>query len=138
VVLVAGVALTAPSVLGDGLPALLAAPGWMVAGLGIGLAYPSGGALALAQAPPGGEGGVSAALQIVETVGVALFTGVGGAAIAAGLARGWDPAVAFAAIFGAAVASGLAGLAAGRRLAAPVEEVGTSGDDRTARSSTDS
>ena len=53
------------------LPVALAVVGWMVAGFGIGIAYPSVGALVLAQAADGEEGLVSSALQLAETVGVA-------------------------------------------------------------------
>jgi MFS family permease len=117
IVLALGVALTAPAVLDDAVPAFLAAPGWVVAGFGIGTAYPAIGALSLGQAPAGEEGGVSAALQLVETVAVALFTGLGGAVVAAGLHAGWDASVALGAIFAGAFACGLLGFGTGGRLA---------------------
>ena len=116
-VLLTGIALTAAGVLDDGVPVALAIAGWAVAGLGIGIGYPSIGALVLSQAPDGEEGSVSAALQLAETVGVAVFTGVGGALIALGLERGWDAVAAIALVFAAGAAAGLAGLAAGRRVA---------------------
>ena len=116
-VLLTGIALTAAGVLDDGVPVALAIAGWAVAGLGIGIGYPSIGALVLSQAPDGEEGSVSAALQLAETVGVAVFTGVGGALIALGLERGWDAVAAIALVFAAGAAASLAGLAAGRRVA---------------------
>ena len=60
---------------------------------------------------------VSAALQLSETISVAIFTGVGGALIALGIDRGWDAATALALVFAAGAATAVAGLVAGRRVA---------------------
>ena len=98
--------------------------GWAIAGFGIGIGYPSVGALVLSQARGGEEGGVSAALQLSETIGVAIFTGVGGALIAVGIERGWDthrPVLVF--VGGAATA--LAGLAVATRVAPGADPVGS-------------
>ena len=116
-VLLAGTAATAAGVLDDGIPVAVAIAGWSVAGLGIGIGYPSVGALVLAAAPGGGEGGVSAALQLAETIAVALFTGLGGALIAHGLDRGWDTVTALLLVFAAGGAAAAAGLLVGRRVA---------------------
>ena len=102
----------------DGIPVAVAIAGWSVAGLGIGIGYPSIGAIVLSQAPGGEEGSVSAALQLIETIGVAVFTGIGGAVIAIGLDEGWDTATALALVFAAGAAAAAVGLAAGRRGAA--------------------
>jgi MFS family permease len=117
-VVLAGIALAATGVLAAGVPVAVAVAGWTVAGFGIGVGYPSIGALVLAAAPDGEEGGVSAALQLSETIGVALFTGIGGAFIAHGLDRGWDAVTAFLLVFATGAAAALAGLAAGRRVTA--------------------
>jgi MFS family permease len=117
VVLLAGIGATAAGALVDGVPTAVAVAGWAVAGFGIGIGYPSIGAIVLSEAPEGGEGGVSAALQLAETVGVAIFTGVGGALIALGIANGWDTVTALALVFGAGAVAALAGVAAGRRVA---------------------
>jgi hypothetical protein len=82
----------------------------------MGLGYSSIGALALAAAPADQEGSVSSALLLVETVSVAVFTGLGGAAIALGLQRGWDGATALGVIFAAGTAAALAALTASRRV----------------------
>ena len=116
-VVVAGLALTATGVLVARVPVAVGVAGWAVAGFGIGVAYPSIGALVLAQAAPGEEGLVSAALQLAETVGVAVFTGLGGALIAVGLDRGWSEAAALAVVFAAAAPAPAAGLVASRRTA---------------------
>ena len=71
----------------------------------------------LAAAPGGEEGGVSAALQLSETIAVAVFTGLGGALIALGLDRGWDAVTALLLVFAAGAAAAAAGLLVGRRVA---------------------
>ena len=116
-VLLTGIAVTAAGVLADGVPVAFAISGWAVAGLGIGIGYPSVGAIVLSAAPGGEEGGVSSALQLAETIGVALFTGIGGALIALGLHRDWDAVTALLLVFAAAAAAAAAGLGAGRRVA---------------------
>lgn len=63
-------------------PLLVAALGWAVAGLGMGLAYSMLALLMLESAPPGEEGFSSAALQLMFTLGTAFGAGVGGAVIA--------------------------------------------------------
>jgi MFS family permease len=120
-VLLAGLAVGAAGVLVEALPVALAVVGWTIAGFGIGIAYPSVGALVLAQAADGEEGLVSASLQLAETVGVAIFAGIGGALIAVGLDSGWDAVTALALVFAAAAATALAGLSAGRRTGPPAE-----------------
>ena len=115
--LLAGLGVTAAGVLIARVPVAIGVAGWTLSGFGIGIAYPSIGALVLAQATPGEEGLVSAALQLAETVGVAVFTGVGGALIAVGLDRGWNEVAALAVVFAGAAAVTAAGLLAGRRTA---------------------
>jgi MFS family permease len=116
-VLLGGIAATTAGVVSDGVPVAVAIVGWAVAGLGIGIGYPSIGAIVLSEAPGGEEGSVSAALQLIETIGVAVFTGFGGAVIALGLDQGWDTVTALALVFAAGGAAALAGLAVGRRVA---------------------
>jgi MFS family permease len=115
-VLLGGIAATAAGVVSDALPVAVAIAGWTVAGLGIGIGYPSIGAIVLSEAPGGEEGSVSAALQLIETIGVAVFTGIGGALIALGLDQGWDAVTALALVFATGAAAAVAGLAAGRRV----------------------
>ena len=69
-------------VLLPGAPLLVAAVGWGVAGLGMGLAYSMLALLMLESAPPGEEGISSAALQLMFTLGTAFGAGVGGAIVA--------------------------------------------------------
>ena len=69
-------------------PLFITVGGWMLAGLGIGLAHSSSSVLAFALAPPGEEGAVSAALQLADQFTAALSTGVGGALFALALGSG--------------------------------------------------
>jgi MFS family permease len=116
-VLLCGIALGALGVLATGVPTAVAVVGWAIAGFGIGIGYPSVGALVLSQARGGEEGGVSASLQLSETIGVAVFTGVGGALIAVGIERGWDAVTALLLVFVGGAATALAGLAVATRVA---------------------
>ena len=76
-----GIAITA-AVLLPGAPVLVAAIGWAVAGLGMGLAYSMLALLMLETATPGEEGFSSAALQLMFTLGTAFGAGIGGAVVA--------------------------------------------------------
>ncbi len=114
--LLGGIAATTIGATFDAIPVAVAIAGWSVAGLGIGIGYPSIGAIVLSQAPAGEEGSVSAALQLIETVGVAVFAGIGGALIAVGLDNGWDPVTALVLVFATGAVAAVGGLAAGRRV----------------------
>jgi MFS family permease len=115
VILFAGVVVTIMGLVAvDGTP-MMAIVGWVVAGLGVGLAYPSVGAVTLALAPAGGEGSVSAALQLIEAIGVAVFTGAGGALLGAGLEQGWGTE-AVALVFACAAAGPLLAIGVARRI----------------------
>ena len=75
-----GIVVTA-GVLLPGLPVAVAALGWAVAGLGMGLGYSTLTLLVLQTAPPGQEGASSAGLQLMFTLGTALGAGVAGALV---------------------------------------------------------
>ncbi|HET9878175.1 MAG TPA: MFS transporter [Candidatus Limnocylindria bacterium] len=64
------------------MPLYVAAIGWAIGGLGMGLAYTTLSLLMLESAEPGREGSASAALQLTFTLGTAFGTGVGGAWVA--------------------------------------------------------
>ena len=70
-------------VLIPGVPVLIAPFVWGIAGLGIGLAYSTIQLVVLETAPPGQEGTATAGMQLANTVGIALATGIGGVLIAA-------------------------------------------------------
>ncbi|HEV7524915.1 MAG TPA: MFS transporter, partial [Acidimicrobiia bacterium] len=95
-------------------PPEIAVLAWAVAGLGMGLSYSPISLVVLAEAPEGGEGTASAALQLCDTLGVALGTGVAGAVIAAGATLDWTRAtaltVAFALCAGVALFTAIAAM----------------------------
>ena len=65
--------------------------GSVLAGLGMGLGYSVVSVTMLAYAEPGREGLTASSLSLTDVLGAALATGIGGAFIALGDARGWDP-----------------------------------------------
>jgi MFS family permease len=70
-------------------PVLLAPLGWLVSGLGMGLCDPTTSLTVLAEAPEGRVGAASSALQLCDVLGVAVGTGLGGAAVAIAASSHW-------------------------------------------------
>jgi MFS family permease len=66
------------------LPTAAAVLAWGVGGLGMGITYSPISLVVLAEAPAGGEGTATAALQLCDTLGIALGTGVAGAIVGTG------------------------------------------------------
>jgi MFS family permease len=99
-----------------GLPVGVAVAAWAVAALGMGLAYAPLSVTVLGAAPPGEEGAASAALQLSDTLGIAVGTGIGGAIVALGDGRDWAVAdtTSWVFVFALAMAAGVA--LASRRL----------------------
>lgn len=118
VVLVVGIA-GAALILWDGVPLVVAIPVWAVAGFGIGLAYSPITFAVLREAPAGRRGEATASMQLSDLVGVALGTGLGGAAVAVGDAAGWVPDAGLGIAFAAAGAVGVVGAVVARRLPGP-------------------
>jgi MFS family permease len=77
----AGIVVTA-LVLLPSMPILVAAVGWAVAGLGMGLAYSMLTLVMLETSAPGEEGFSSSAMQLMFTLGTAFGAGIGGAIVA--------------------------------------------------------
>jgi hypothetical protein len=114
-------ALTVGVVLGAGVligavPVAAAAAGWALAGLGMGLSYSGLSLIVLAEAPPGREGEATSALQLSDVLGMALGTGLGGAAVAVGHTLGHTPRPGVAVAFALAAAAGVLACVASRRL----------------------
>jgi len=80
-------------------PLVAAVVAWGIAGFGMGLSYAPLSLVVLAQAPAGGEGAATASLQLCDTLGVALGTGVAGAIVAAGPTFAWSRATALTIAF---------------------------------------
>lgn len=93
-----GIALEAAVPLTSLAPVWLAAAGWAISGLGMGIAYSTATLTIIESAPAGGEGAASAAVQLANTLGIGLGTGVAGAVVAFGAAGtlGEAPAIAIA------------------------------------------
>jgi MFS family permease len=71
------------------LPLPLTITGWLIAGVGIGLAHSTISVLAFSLAPKGEEGNVSASLQLADQFTSALGTGLGGALLAFAVSANW-------------------------------------------------
>ncbi len=98
-------------------PVWTSIPIWMVAGLGMGLAYPSYSLLLLAAAKPEEIGAISASAKLMEALSAAAGAGVVGALVAAGDAGDWlSGALALGLVFMGVVA--LAGVPLSFRLTA--------------------
>ncbi len=105
------------SALLPGLPVLPAVFSWAVAGLGMGLLYPSLSVLTLAQSAPAEQGRNSSALQLGDSLAAATVLALTGAVLAAGSSPG--PA-SYATTLAVAAGCGLLGLAlAGRVVPRP-------------------
>ena len=96
------------ALLSPAVPVWLAPVAWGIGGFGMGLAYAPVTLLVLREAPPGREGWATASMTLLDTLGWALGTGLGGAAVAAGEASGWslDVGVGIALVLSAAAAVG--------------------------------
>lgn len=81
-------ATTLPVVLGDTLSLAYSVAGWVVTGLGVGLAHPASAATAFSRSPEGKEGFVSSSLLLADLFTSAVAIGVGGAPIEFGCASG--------------------------------------------------
>jgi MFS family permease len=126
---------TAALVLVPVLPVWLAAVGWAVAGLGMGLAMASVGVLLLQLSPPAEQGANSAALQVSDGLGSVLLIGLGGALYAALRTEPGQDAATFALLYAVMVAVAVLGVAVAGRVRAPA--VCTDSPDRPPRHAPD-
>jgi MFS family permease len=119
---VAGAALIAVGigitslVLLPGSPVWVAALGWGVGGLGMGLAYSMLALLLLETSPTGEEGASSAAIQLMFTLGTAFGAGVGGALVALADSGALALVTALAIVNGVMALVALAGVAVAARV----------------------
>lgn len=101
------------------LPFVLVPIAWSVAGFGIGLGFSAIGLLCLEAAPEGQEGKVSAQLQLMEGLGTAAGTGLGGGLLLLASQLGRSPREALAVTFSCTVIAALGGTLLSRRLPMP-------------------
>ena len=92
--------------------------GSILAGLGMGLGYSVLSVTMLSYAEPGREGSVASSLSLTDTLGAALATGLGGALIALGAARGWLPRTGVLLAYALPTLAGVLGFFAASRLPA--------------------
>jgi MFS family permease len=102
-----------------GAPLLLGYAGWTVAGLGVGVAFPTIMLASMEYADRGDETGAMAARFVSGRMGIILGTGLGGAAVAVSHAAARPLAWGLAAVFAISLAGGAACAAAAGRLRAP-------------------
>jgi MFS family permease len=119
----AGLALTAIAVAGAAsvvvvsMPATVAIASWAIAGLGIGLSYPTTTLIVFDGTAKGDEGTAASALQLANVLGVALGTGVGGAILGAMTSAGRSETEAILLIDAVMFVAALIGFAAAMRSA---------------------
>ncbi len=109
----------ATAVLSPALPAALSVFAWALAGLGIGIVYPTATLAILEAAPAGLEGAVSATMQIANALAIALGTGLGGDLIARVAQGGRSPALGIGLVDAAGLAACALALIAVRGVAEP-------------------
>jgi len=89
---------------------------WTVAGFGIGLAYSPISVTVLREAPSGQEGAATSGMQLTDTLGITLGTGLGGAAVGLGDAVGWAPESGIGIAWAMTAVMCIVGVVVGRRL----------------------
>ena len=115
VLLTLGICAQAIALFLDAAPLVVVVGGWVLAGLGIGMAHATSSVLAFALAPEGEVGSVSAALQISDQFMAAVSTGVGGTLFALAGRLGWDVRYGIALAFAFVMLLAGVGLVAGWR-----------------------
>jgi hypothetical protein len=110
----------------DTVPGPVVAVTWAIAGLGIGIAYPTFSLEMLAGTTAGREGETSSAMKLTETLSAAAGVGVAGGIVAAGEAGGWEGG-ALGVVFLLAGLAGLATMLIATRLSRHVQRESSSG-----------
>jgi len=115
-VVMLGIAGAAGVILFGAVPVALASGGWALAGLGMGMAFQVGTLVALDESPPQHLGRSTSSVQLADTLGIAVGTGIGGAALALAVAQGWGRRTGIGVTDVVTLVAGLACVAASRRL----------------------
>ena len=115
VIVAAGIGCEAAALF-PAVPVAVGVAGWAVGGFGIGLAYSPVSLIVLGEARSGQEGAASAALQLADTLGVALGAGLGGVLVALGATAGWHARAGIAAAFALTAAVALIAAVLTRRI----------------------
>jgi len=88
---------------------------WSVGGLGMGIAYSPTSMVALSEAPPGGQGAASSAVQLTDVLGSACSTGIAGAVVAAAATTAGGRRDALVVVFALMTVAAVAAVAIARR-----------------------
>lgn len=99
-------------------PLVIAYVAWLLAGVGMGIAYPTAYLVIMRSAPAGGEGHAVSTQQVAERLALALGGAVGGGCIALALALRISLGTGLAATFALAIAASVLALALAPRLSA--------------------
>ena len=95
--------IAVPAILGEGPDLTLALAGWIICGLGMGLAITTSGVIAFARAPEGKEGSVSSSMLLVDLFVPATCIGAGNALVALGSSPDGDLRAGISLAFGLSV-----------------------------------
>ena len=107
---------TAAVVLIRSVPVIVAPLGWLFAGLGMGLCFPTQSVIVLEEAAEGRVGKAASALQLTDVLGTAVGTGLAGALVAFTVTHGWGRRPGIIAADAMTIAAALLALAVSRRL----------------------
>ena len=127
IILSVGLALQLVALYAPRFPLLPALGGWLLAGLGIGLAHATSAVLSFAFAPEGEEGAVASSLQLADQFTAALTIGMGGALLALMTAVGSGERAGVLAAFLVSLVLALIGVAAASRIAGSTVGGGVAG-----------
>jgi len=94
--------------------------GWGIAGLGIGLAYPTAVSIAFAHTPAGEEGTVSSSMLLIDLFAFAIGVGLGGVLLALAETTGWSTPSGAALAMSLGVGMVLLAVVAGSRTRDPI------------------
>jgi MFS family permease len=97
-------------------PLLIPYAGWTIAGVGMGIAYPTVYLVAMDRAGEGAEGTTVALLLLIDTLGSAMGTGLGGAAVAISESLNASLVAGLTGAFALAIAAAVALIAVAPRL----------------------
>lgn len=97
-------------------PLIIPYVSWTIAGLGMGVAYPTIYLVTMERAGQGAEGSAVALMLLIDSLGVSVGTGLGGSAVALASSSGASLSSGLTATFGLAVAAALALAAMASRL----------------------
>jgi MFS family permease len=118
VFLILGVATFALVLVRDVPVLVVGIPTWAIAGLGMGLLYAPLSLVTLREAPEGGQGAATSALQLSDVLGTSLGTGIGGGILAAGVRAGTPQGTSLGLVFAVALVGAIGGLLLASRLPA--------------------